>query len=180
MDQRSGEVSGPLLVLTEDNDTQEEVFFQTLSAGAKLRLFGSAHTATLPAKSREERIHVAVTATPEQLLTEKPTNYRRWWNNSWFIVEEGGQTKAGDWTTVDEARLRAIVDHAHRQGFWIRFYTLDGFTAAENRGWDQGYNFGSREAALLRWKAAVAAGVNLIATDQYEELAETLQKNKPR
>ena len=56
-------------------------------------------------------------------------------------------------------------------GFWIRFYTLDGFSAADNRGWDAGYNFGSREAALARWKAALAAGVDLIATDQYEDLA---------
>ena len=168
----------PLLVLTEDNDAQEEVFFQSLPIGAKLRLFGSAHTAPVPAKSREERIHLAATAPPEQLLTEKPTNYRRWWNSSWFTVEEGGQAKAGEWTAADDARLRAIVDHAHRQGFWIRFYTLDGFTAAENRGWDQGYNFGSREAASFRWKAAAAAGVNLIATDQFEDLADTLKNNK--
>ena len=28
---------------------------------------------------------------PSQLLREKPTNYRRWWNNSWDEVEEGGQ-----------------------------------------------------------------------------------------
>jgi hypothetical protein len=63
------------------------------------------------------------------------------------------------------------VDHAHRFGFWVRFYTLDGFSADENRGWGEGYNFGSREAALTRWKAALSAGVDLIATDQYEDLA---------
>ena len=32
-----------------------------------------------------------------------------------------------------------------------------------------------REAAELRWKAASAAGVNLIATDQFEDLAATLK-----
>jgi hypothetical protein len=93
-------------------------------------------------------------------------------------VEEGGQAKAGEWTAADAARLRALVDYAHRQGFWIRFYTLDGFTAAENRGWDQGYNFGSRDAAMLRCKAAAAAGVNFIATDQFEDLAKTLQMSQ--
>jgi hypothetical protein len=108
------------------------------------------------------------------LLRDRPTNYRRWWNNSWFEVEEGGQTKAGEWTAVDQARLVALVDRAHKLGYWIRFYTLDGFTEAENRGWDQGYNFGSREAAMARWKAAYQAGVNLIASDQYEDLASYL------
>lgn len=161
----------PLLVLTEDNDAQEQVFFTSLPAGAKLRLFGSAHTVTPPNKSREELAHLAATAAPEMLLAERPTNYRRWWNNSWAEVEEGGQARAGEWTPADDQRLRALVNHAHKLGFWIRFYTLDGFTDAENRGWDQGYNFGSREAAEVRWKAALAAGVNLIATDQFEDLA---------
>jgi hypothetical protein len=161
---------GPLLVLTEDSDAQEEVFFKTLPPGAKLRLFGSAHTTVSPGTTREERTHFAATARPDQLLTEKPTNYRRWWNNSWFEVEEGGQTKAGDWTAADDARLRSLVDHAHKLGFWIRFYTLDGFAPGTGKGWDQGYNFGSIEAVRLRWKAAVDAGVNLIATDQYEDL----------
>ena len=33
----------PLLVMTEENDAQEEVFFTRLPVGRKLRLFGSAH-----------------------------------------------------------------------------------------------------------------------------------------
>jgi hypothetical protein len=169
----------PLLVLTEDNDQQEEAFFTSLKVGAKLRLFGSAHTSGFPGKSREELVHLAATAAPELLLKERPTNYRRWWNNSWAEVEEGGPHNAGAWTATDEARLKALVNHAHKLGFWIRFYTLDGFTDTENRGWDQGYNFGSREAALVRWKAAIAAGVNLIATDQFEDLASTLRGVQP-
>ncbi len=48
----------PLLVLTEDNDAQEEVFFNSLKVGAKLRLFGSAHTSGFPGKSREELAHL--------------------------------------------------------------------------------------------------------------------------
>ena len=165
----------PLLVLTEDNDAQEEVFFQSLPVGGRLRLLGSAHTAQAPVKSSEERVHLAATAPPEQLLTGRPTSYRRWWNNSWFTVEEGGQAKVGEWTAADDSRLRALLDHAYRHGFWIRFYTLDGFTDAENRGWDQGYNFGSRAAAQLRWKAAAAPGVSLTATGQFKDLAKTLR-----
>jgi len=160
----------PLLVLTEDADEQERVFFRNIPAGARLRVFGSAHTAPIKG-TKQQQIHLAATLTPEQLLTERPTNYRRWWNNSWFEVEEGGQNRAGDWTAADAQRLRSLADHAHRLGYWIRFYTLDGFSPAESHGWDNGYNFGSREAVTARWKAAIESGVNLIATDQYEDLA---------
>jgi hypothetical protein len=170
----------PLLVLTEDADIQEQVFFREIPKGARLRVFGSAQTAKITANSREERQHLAATLPPDQLLTGKPTNYRRWWNNAWDEVEEGGQTKAGDWTPASAARLRALVDHAHRLGYWIRFYTLDGFTAADNKGWGAGYNFGTRERAEARWKAALDAGVNLIATDQYEDLRTFMQEHNSK
>ena len=39
------------------------------------------------------------------------------------------------WTPASAARLHALVDHAHSLGYWIRFYTLDGFAAADNEGW---------------------------------------------
>jgi len=162
----------PLLVLTEDSDEQEAVFFKEVPVGARLRVFGSAHTGAIP---RENHDHLWATLPPAQLLVGPPTNYRRWWNNSWWAVEEGGQHKAGDWTPEDDRRLRALVDRAHKLGYWIRFYTLDGFAPGEDKGWGNAYNFGSREAVLLRWKAAMAAGVNLIASDQYEDLAEVMK-----
>jgi hypothetical protein len=165
----------PILAITEESDEQQKVFFDDVPVGAKLRVFGSAHTHPVPkGMPLPELMHWAVTLPPDQILSERPTNYRRWWNSSWYPVEEGGETRAGDWTAADDARLRALVDHAHALGFWIRFYTLDGFTPAEDRGWGHDYNFGSKEAAVLRWKAAVAAGVNFIATDQYEDLANYL------
>jgi hypothetical protein len=169
----------PLLVLTEEADAQEEVFFKAVPPGKKLRLFGSGHTLPVKATQREEREHLQATVPPGQLLAEPPTNYRRWWNSSWFTVEEGGQHKAGDWTPADDQRLRALVDHAHKLGYWIRFYTIDGFREGEDKGWGNGYNFGSHEAAMLRWKAAIAAGVNLIASDQYEELASVVSASRP-
>ncbi len=165
----------PLLVLTEENDAQEQVFFTEVPAGGKLRVFGSAHTRPIEG-TKEEKIHLRATLPPKRLLDERPTNYRRWWNSSWLAVEEGGQQQAGEWTAADERRLRALVDHAHRLGYWIRFYTLDGFGPAEDRGWGQDYNFGSREAVLARWRGALRAGVNLIATDQYEELAGVMRR----
>jgi hypothetical protein len=162
----------PLLVLTEDADAQEEVFFNQVPAGARLRVFGSAHTTPIP---RENQEHLAATLPPEQLLVSPPTNYRRWWNVSWYAVEEGGQHKAGDWTAADDRRLRALVDRAHQLGYWIRLWTLDGFGPGEDKGWGNSYNFGGRDAVMLRWKAAVAAGVNLIASDQYEDLAAVMK-----
>jgi hypothetical protein len=170
----------PILVLTEESDEQEEVFFHQVRVGAKLRLFGSAHDYPMEGKPRAERIHLAATLPPKKLLSTPPTNYRRWWNNSWFVVEEGGQKRAGDWTPADDRRLRALVEHAHRLGYWIRFYTLDGFGPADDQGWDDGYNFGTREAVLARWKAALAAGVNFVATDQYEDLATVMKTSGKR
>ena len=167
----------PLLVLTEDSDPQEEVFYKEVPIGAKLRLFGSAHTTLPKAANATERMHLAATVAPAILLAEKPTNYRRWWNNSWYEVEEGGQPRAGDWTPVEDARLKALVDYAHSQGFWIRFYTLDGFAKEDDQGWGNSYNFGSHQAVELRWKAAIDAGVDLIATDQYEDFAAFMKRS---
>jgi hypothetical protein len=165
----------PLLVLTEDHDVQEEVFFRDVPVAGRLRLFGSAQRYNFQASTEQERWHLQATARPEELLSGPPTNYRRWWNNSWYVVEEAGQERAGAWTQRDEQRLRSLVEHAHKLGYWIRFYTLDGFLPAENRGWTASYNFGSRAAVEARWKAAIDAGVDLIATDQYEELAEFMR-----
>jgi hypothetical protein len=165
----------PILVLTEDSDEQEKVFFGEIPKGGRLRLFGSAHTRNVTG-SNAERVRLAATLPAEQLLVDKPTNYRRWWNNSWYEVEEGGQSKAGDWTAADMRRLKALVDRAHSLGYWIRFYTLDGFEVKDDRGWGNAYNFGSREAVEARWKAALRAGVDLIATDQYEALAEFMRR----
>ena len=162
----------PILVITEDSDAQQKVFFDDVPVGDRLRLFGSAHTNPGPSgASAQELAHWEATASPEELLSADPTNYRRWWNNSWYPVEEGGQRKAGDWTAADNRRLRALVDHAHKLGYWIRFYTLDGFAPSQDQGWGDSYNFGSKQAVILRWKAAIAADVNFIATDQEEDLA---------
>lgn len=167
----------PILVITEDSDAQEKVFFDDLPVGTRLRLFGSAHTHSFPqGMSVAEAMHWAATVSPDMLLSAPPTNYRRWWNAPWHFVEEGGQTRAGAWTAADDARLRTLVDRAHQLGYWVRFWTLDGFNPTDDQGWGKSYNFGSKEAVILRWKACIAAGVNMIATDQYEELAPYLKQ----
>lgn len=172
----------PILVLTEDADAQERVFYDELPVGARLRLFGSAHTHTPTTQNRQESEHLLATMRPDQLLTDKPTTYRRWWNNSWHEVEEGGQQNAGAWTSAKTDRLKALVDHAHHLGYWIRFYTLDGFSPEEGKqnGWFATYNFGSKEAVEQRWQAALDADVNIIASDQYEALAAFMKSHGKR
>lgn len=150
----------PILVLTGANNVQEETFHGAVPAGGLLRVFGAVEGGAVGAA--------------------RATNYRRWSNNAWSVVEEGGQIKAGEWTDADQARLKRLVKEAHHRGLWIRFYTLDGHapeTGVEN-GWSGGYNFGSLEAVRLRWRTAISAGVDFVATDQYEEFARELEAAK--
>ena len=90
-------------------------------------------------------------------------------------MEEGGQAAAAGWTNTDNLRLKALVDFAHRQGYWIRFYTLDGFPAGKGQGWSQSYNFGSLDQVKSRWQASLDAGVDLLASDQYEQLRKQMK-----
>jgi hypothetical protein len=155
--------AGPLLVLTGEADSQEHDFYSVIPAGARLRVFGAVHT-----------VEAAPSIPPEKVILGHATNYRRWWNNPWSVVEKGGQRRAGKWTSQDAQRLQSLVAYAHSQNLWIRFYTLNGHPhkLLARNGWDLGYDFGSRQAVELRWRAAIAAGVDYLATDQYEELAE--------
>lgn len=153
--------AGPMLVLTEHPDIQERTFHDAVPVGAKLRLFGSVHT--LPG------------------LTPAPrTNYRRWWNHSWAVVEGIEQPRAGEWTAAEETRLKAIVRTAHDAGLWVRFYTLNGHDPLGTAsGWTASYNFGSLAAARVRWDAAIRAGVDFVAVDQYEEFGSLLRTHMP-
>ena len=163
---------GPLLVLTEAGANQQSDFYDTLPPGKRLLIFGTVPSVPLTASNDPEvRAEAAVTAAPAALLPTGVTNYRRWANFPWAVVERGGQTRAGDWTSADMSRLTSIVSRAHELGLWVRFYTLNGMASADDQGWSAGYNFGSPSAVRTRWRAAIDAGVDLIATDQYEAAA---------
>ena len=155
----------PILVLTGESDTQKRFYYDDVPVGGKLLLFGAVNTSTDNPM-----------AAPEVLEPSKATNYRRWWNNSWEVVEKGGPSHAGDWSAQDARRLSTLVQHARANGLWIRFYTLDGEPKANEAryGWFDDYNFGSLEQAEIRWRAAADAGVDFIASDQYEAMARFL------
>ncbi len=155
---------GPLLVLTGESDLQRKAFYDDVPVGDPLLVFGAARP-----RSREAGV------------PGLRTNYHRWWNNPWSVVEAGGQRHAGAWTPDDNARLQSLVQRAHHAGLWIRFYTLNGHNPADTSGgWSDGYNFGSLDAARERWKAAVRAGVDFVAVDQYEAFAQTLHDLRAR
>jgi hypothetical protein len=154
----------PVLVLTGSSDAQQNIFRDAVPIEGRLRLFGAAKVA----------INSKTSIAPS---VPSATNYRRWWNNPWSVVEEGGQRNAGDWTPADADRLRSLVRAAHAKGLWIRFYTLNGHTESDSLGWTKSYNFGSLEQARFRWQAAIEAGVDFIATDQYEAFAEARSKS---
>jgi hypothetical protein len=169
-------IRGPLLVLTENGENQERVFYDEVPIGGRLRIFGTVAPSPVDLPKGEAARAAAQARLPvDSLVPSGATNYRRWTNHAWTVVEEGGPPKAGEWTAADQARLLAIVTRAHELGLWIRFYTLDGYEAAESRGWTDSYNFGSRLAAETRWRAAIAARVDLLATDQYEAIAPLLR-----
>jgi len=156
----------PILVLTGESDAQKAVFYDQVPLGSELMVFGATRT-----ESKDP------TAAPATIAPEGADNYHRWWNNPWKVVEPGGQTNAGDWTPIKEARLHDLVSYAHQKKLWIRFYTLDGVSASEEscRGIFHTYNFGSLQSAEIRWRAAARAGVDYLASDQYETLSQVLR-----
>lgn len=158
---------GPLLVLTGASAEQAARFHEAVPVGGRLRLFGAIDVPA-PAGDDAKARAVALARMAPDALISAGTNYRRWVNFPWGVVEAGGPPQAADWTRADETRLRALVSRAHAQRLWIRFYTLNGHPPDASQGWYDGYNFGSEDAARVRWRAARAAGVDFIATDQYE------------
>lgn len=102
------------------------------------------------------------------------TAYHRFLAFHWGHVERVGPgaalAKAGEWTDDDAARLDALLDHAHRHGFRVRFYCLNGHLGPPGGP----YRFANDDDARRRWHAASAAGADWIATDEYAEIVRAL------
>ena len=162
---------GPLLVLTGSDTAQQRRFHDEVPVGAKLLAFGAMRPVPVAGATKALRARRAIRMTSAEHISVAAGNYVRWVNFPWTVIEAGGQQSAGAWSPADSARLHAFVQRAHAQGFWIRFYTLDGFVSQEDRGFTASYNFGSRAAVALRWRAAIASGVDFVATDQYADFA---------
>lgn len=164
---------GPLLVLTGSSEAQRARFHDAVPVGERLRAFGAIPPAVAPGANDEERAANMNRMPAEQLIAPKASNYSRWVNLPWRVVEPGGQRNAEDWSAADAARLDALVERAHALNLWIRFYTLDGFLNGDGDGLTRSYDFGGDAAVKLRWRAAREAGVDFIATDHYERFDRT-------
>jgi hypothetical protein len=160
---------GPLLVLTGSDTAQRRRFHDEVPVGATLRAFGAMAPVPVRGETKAVRARRAMQMTSAQHINGRADNFARWVNFPWSVIEAGGQHTAGAWVPADSTRLHAFVQRAHAQGFWIRFYTLDGFPPGEDRGFTAAYNFGSKAAAASRWRAARATGVDFVATDQYAD-----------
>jgi len=174
----------PMIVILEDkqNDIKQAFFYDRVPVGGKLRAFGSAtkfdeNPTHLPRTAREERLANMVKMQPEQLLSKRADNYHRWYGTDWAFIELCGPTHANDWGTAAEARVKKFVEYGHSLGYLVSFYSINGFTDTQNQGWTQEYNFGSEEAAMVRWNAAIAAHADFIATDEYEDVAKAILSN---
>jgi len=170
----------PMLVLLEDkqDDINKQLFFyDQVAVGGKIRAFGSVPKLD-PNPGRKLAKDLATDnqflANPDDLIIAKADNYHRWIGLDWAFIEKGGETKAGEWSAANDARLKAFIDYGHKMGYMVGVYCLDGYTAEQNQGWDKDYNLGSHDAAITRWKAAKAAKADFISTDHYEELANML------
>ena len=169
----------PMMVLLEDkqNDIKQEFFYGRVPVGGKIRAFGSAvkfdeNPKKLP---KAQALAAMPSAEPEQLVSVKADNWRRWFGVNWAFIEECGPKHAADWSDQAAQRMKKFVDHGHRLGYFVSFYSINGFTDSENKGWTNEFNFGSRQAAEIRWKAAAKAHADFIATDQYEDLAKVVR-----
>lgn len=169
---------GPIMVIASGSGPQQDVFHDRVPVGGRLIVFGAAETRRpdTAGLSPEDAARRLATCDPAELVDRPATNFRRWWNNPWHVVEPGGAPGGGAWTPTDQRRLHALCDHAHRLGYFIRFYAINGASGTRSAamGWSRGYNTGSLEAASVRWRAAAIAGVDFIATDQYEDAARAL------
>jgi hypothetical protein len=175
----------PMMVLVEDkqNDIKQQFFYDNVPVGGKIRVFGTAtkfdeNPNNLPRERKAEAVALLAGRDPEQLVSRKADNYHRWFGANWAFVEKGGETAAGEWTKGSEARLKKFVDYGHRLGYFVGFYCLDGYTEAENQGWDKDYNFGSKDKVMPRWQAAARAHADFISTDQMEDVAKVIRSSR--
>jgi hypothetical protein len=174
----------PMMIVLEDkqNDIKQSFFYDRVPTGGRFRAFGSAvkfddNPNKLPRTARDERFAGLLKFEPEQLLTKRADNWRRWFGTDWNFIEICGP-KHGEWNAATEARMKHFVEYGHKMGYLVSLYEINGFTEAQNQGWTEEYNFGSREAADGRLKAAIAAHADFIATDQYEVVAALIRSKR--
>ena len=170
-----------MILEDKQNDIKQDFFYDRIPVGGKFRAFGSAvkfddNPNKLPRTAKDERLAGLVKIPVEQLVSKHADNWRRWFGTDWHFIELCGPTHGDDWNPATEARIKRFVEYGHSLGYLVSFYSVNGFSDAENQGWTAEYNFGSKQAAQTRINALVAAHADFIATDQYEEVAQLIRR----
>lgn len=174
----------PMIVIVEDdqNDINKElVFYDRVPVGGKLVVFGSVpKLEPNPGHklSDEEATDDQFLVHPDDLIIARADNYHRWINIDWAHIVKGGETEAGPWTAASDRRLKEFIDYGHKMGYLVGTWCLDGYAPGQDQGWDPGYDLGSYQAAVTRWKAVIAARMDFIFTDQYEDLAKVIAASR--
>lgn len=154
-----------LTVCFSGSDTAKDAYDAMIPSGGTYRAFRD-RVIGAGAKYQEDL---------KSYIPEPSTPYHRFLAFHWGAVERGGPALSGEWTPAEADRLHALTTLAHRQGFQIRLYSLNGHTGPLLGG----YRFADDEAARVRWSAAADAGVDWIAGDEYREMADALRDAVP-
>jgi hypothetical protein len=93
--------------------------------------------------------------------------YRRFVSMFWGQVGREPPGRDDTWEQWKADRLNALVYRVHRQGYRVRFYTLNG-----RHGDPIFQRFPNEAAARLRWRACLQAGADWVATDEWNEIVE--------
>jgi hypothetical protein len=172
----------PMMIILEDkkDDIKQAFFYDNVPVGGKIRAFGSPtkfddNPTHLPRTAKAERLANMLKFEPKQLVSKRADNYHRWFGTDWGFIELCGPEHGSDWTAATEARVKKFVNYGHSLGYLVGFYSINGFTEQQNQGWTPEFNFGTPQAALLRWDAAIKAHADFIATDQYEDLSKVIR-----
>lgn len=153
----------PLTVILTGNTAAIALFERLTPAGELYLAMGNREPA-----ARESYENVAA------YFPEPATAFYRVFNFNWRYIERDPNPQAGAFTPAERARLQALVAAAHSKGYWLRFWTLN----ATDSFWGPDEDFGSTQALLVRWRACLEAGVENIATDEYEIAGEFLRDLK--
>ena len=104
--------------------------------------------------------------------------------NAFYVYSVGSESHPKDYQDYggDNGQPRHIFAYGRVRnlarangGYLVSFYSVNGFTEAQNQGWDPEFNFGSAEAAKARWTAALKLHADFVATDQYELLGGVIR-----
>lgn len=146
---------GPLTVLLTGDNAAIAAFARLHPPGERYLAIGNREPL-----GREYRENVA------EYFPEAATGFYRVFNFEWKHVEQVYRREE-PLSGAERERLEALARAAHEKGYWLRTWTLNGS------------HFGGQEWVRERWETARLAGVEMIATDEYELVGKLRESATP-